>query len=220
MSQSQEPSQTAISRWLYWGAWVIAIVLVGVAAYLGWRVGSVQAGIPEQSSSPIISEPIGDRKSDIELPELSHIPEQPSISRQVNLHTIIPTRPRQDPLDYSVDTGDSVFAIAKDFGLTPESVLWANYDVLNDNPDQLSPGMSLNIPPTDGVLYEWQEGDTLQGVADRFEAKVEDLSQVERALAEAIAEEYMGFRKVVEDGLRKLQFDRIGILLISIKKIR
>jgi murein DD-endopeptidase MepM/ murein hydrolase activator NlpD len=175
VSQSQEPSQTAISRWLYWGAWVIAIVLVGVAAYLGWRVGSVQAGIPEQSSSPIISEPIGDRKSDIELPELSHIPEQPSISRQVNLHTIIPTRPRQDPLDYSVDTGDSVFAIAKDFGLTPESILWANYDVLNDNPDQLSPGMSLNIPPTNGVLYEWQEGDTLQGVADRFEAKVEDI---------------------------------------------
>jgi len=47
--------------------------------------------------------------------------------------------------------------------------------LLNDNPDQLSPGMVLSIPPTDGVLYEWQEGDTLQGVANKFEAQIEDI---------------------------------------------
>jgi murein DD-endopeptidase MepM/ murein hydrolase activator NlpD len=175
VSESEDTSQKTISRWVYWGAWVIAIALVVVAAYLGWQVGSVKAGNSEQVISPIVSEPISDQQTQVDLPELSQLSEQPAIYRQTNLHTIIPTRPRQDPRDYTVETGDSVFAIAKGFGLTPESVLWANYDLLNDNPDQLSPGMSLNIPPVDGVLYEWQEGDTLQGVADRFDAKVEDI---------------------------------------------
>jgi murein DD-endopeptidase MepM/ murein hydrolase activator NlpD len=91
----------------------------------------------------------------------------------MNLHTTIPTRSRTDPVDYTVVEGDSVFGIALAFGVTPESVLWANYDQLNDNPHELSPGMSLVIPPVDGVLYQWQEGDTIQGVAERFEAEVE-----------------------------------------------
>jgi murein DD-endopeptidase MepM/ murein hydrolase activator NlpD len=174
VSETQDNPQPTFNRGLYWGAWVFAIALVGVAIYLGWRVTSVQAGPPEQFTSPVT---IGQQTINIDpnLPQLS-IPDKPiSISRHTNLHTIIPTRPRQDPQDYTVETGDSVFAIAKSFGLEPESVLWANYALLNDNPDQLSPGMSLNIPPTDGVLYEWEEGDTFQSVADRFEAKLEDI---------------------------------------------
>ena len=91
------------------------------------------------------------------------------------MHTIIPTRPRQEVLTYTVETGDSVFAIAKGFGVQPETVLWANYDLLNDNPDMITQGMQLEIPPTDGVLYQWKEGDTLQGVAEAFDAKVQDI---------------------------------------------
>ncbi len=44
-----------------------------------------------------------------------------------------------------------------------------------------------------------------------FEAKVGDLSPTERALAEAISEEYMGFRKVVEDGLKGFMVDVINV---------
>jgi murein DD-endopeptidase MepM/ murein hydrolase activator NlpD len=72
-----------------------------------------------------------------------------------------------------VDFGDSVFAIAKQFNITPETILWANYDQLDDNPDMLSPGMELNIPPVDGVYYQLQEGDTLEVVSLRFEADPE-----------------------------------------------
>ncbi|MFX1513534.1 MAG: DUF58 domain-containing protein [Promethearchaeota archaeon] len=44
-----------------------------------------------------------------------------------------------------------------------------------------------------------------------FEAKIGDLSPTERALAEAISEEYMGFRKVVEDGLKGFQVDVVNV---------
>ena len=175
MSETQDTAQPPANRWLYWGAWAVAIALVILAVYLGWRVTSVQAGVPEGTIPPVRSELEQDSRVDVELPQLSQPVGEAAISRLTNLHTEIPERPRQEHLDYTVEQGDSVFGIAKTFGLQPESVLWANYAVLNDNPDQLSLGMGLMIPPADGVLYEWQDGDTLQGVADRFEAKIEDI---------------------------------------------
>lgn len=175
MSEAQEEAKPALNRWLYWGTWVVAIALAVFAIYLGWRVTTAQAGVPDLPKSNPTPLPKQSNPTDLDLPELSEPDKQVSISREINIHTIFPTRPRQDPQEYTVETGDSVFAIAKSFSLEPESVLWANYTLLNDNPDQLSPGMVLMIPPIDGVLYEWEEGDTLQSVADRFEAKVEDI---------------------------------------------
>lgn len=175
MSERQDIPQTTISRGLYWGAWVFAIALVLVAVYLGWRVRTVQAGSTKDLVASIAPDSVFQGNLEVDLPQFSEPPDPVAISRHTNVYTLIPERPRQDPIDYTVETGDSVFAIAKSFNLEPESVLWANYTLLNDNPDQLSPGMELWIPPTDGVLYEWQEGDTLQSVADRFEAKVEDI---------------------------------------------
>jgi hypothetical protein len=167
VSESQDNARRETNRWLYWGAWVVAIALVILAIYLGWRVTSVQAGEPEGTAPPVVSAIERESNVDVSLPQLSEPEDVAAISRHTNLHTVIPDRPRQEPLDYTVVQGDSVFGIANNFELEPESVLWANYVVLNDNPDQLSLDMELKIPPADGVLYEWQEGDTLQGVADR-----------------------------------------------------
>jgi len=175
VSESQEKVQPSPPRGLYWGAWVVAIALVAIAGYLGWQVITVRAGNAEQSPA-LVSTPVsGVDNVELALPQLSDPVELVSIPRETNLHTVIPTRSRQEAFDHTVESGDSVFGIASNFDLEPESVLWANYILLNDNPDQLSPGMVLRIPPTDGVLYEWQEGDTLQGVANKFEAQLDDI---------------------------------------------
>ena len=39
----------------------------------------------------------------------------------------------------------------------------------------LEPGMVLNLPPVDGVLYKWKEGDTLEEVAKEYEVSVIDI---------------------------------------------
>ncbi len=44
-----------------------------------------------------------------------------------------------------------------------------------------------------------------------FEAKLEELTPVERALAEAIAEEYLTYRKRVEDALKRLDVEIINV---------
>jgi murein DD-endopeptidase MepM/ murein hydrolase activator NlpD len=77
--------------------------------------------------------------------------------------------------NYTVNKGDSVFEIAAKFNIKPETVLWANYDQLNDNPHLISLGMELQIPPADGILYQWQEGDKVEAVAGYFEAQPENI---------------------------------------------
>ena len=174
------PSPSAAGRIASIAAWIVALGLVAIALYLGWNVYQkrtalnkpvspvAQAAPPEQKAEPV-------KVSNIALPNFKSSGSLQAINRYLPLHTIIPNRPGEKIQDYTVDKGDSIFEIAQKFNIKPETVLWANYDLLNDNPDMLSLGMDLKIPAADGVLYEWKEGDTIQGVADRFDAKTDDI---------------------------------------------
>ncbi len=90
------------------------------------------------------------------------------VARQASLHTIIPSRPRLEIIEYTVQPGDSIFGIAEKFGLKPETILWGNYDVLADDPHRLQPGQVLRILPVDGTYYEWHAGDNFRAVAKFF----------------------------------------------------
>jgi murein DD-endopeptidase MepM/ murein hydrolase activator NlpD len=93
---------------------------------------------------------------------------QTGITRVIDNHTIIPSRERVDVMAYQVEQGDNLFAIAEKYGLRPETVLWGNYDILQDNPRLISPGMELNILPVDGVYYQYKGGKTLRQIAEEF----------------------------------------------------
>ncbi|MBN1537902.1 MAG: peptidoglycan DD-metalloendopeptidase family protein [Anaerolineales bacterium] len=105
---------------------------------------------------------------DIALSSLKQNIEVDSIHRQSNLYTIIPNRPDLVVVTHTVSLGDSIFEIANHYNIKPETVLWANYDQLKDNPDMLSMGMVLKIPPVDGVYYQMVEGDTIENIAAQF----------------------------------------------------
>jgi LysM repeat protein len=97
------------------------------------------------------------------------------VRRFANLHTIVPDRPRKEMTYYEVVEGDTIIGIADKFGLEPQTVLWGNYYTLRDDPHNLRPGQKLNILPVDGTYYEWQAGDGLNGVAEFFGVKPEDI---------------------------------------------
>jgi hypothetical protein len=97
------------------------------------------------------------------------------VARKASMHTTIPQRSRVEGMNYKVEEGDSVFALAEAFKIMPESILWANYSVLNDNPDMLAIGQMLTIPPVNGVYHKWKEGDTFQSVAAAYKAKAQDI---------------------------------------------
>ncbi|MFN3705922.1 MAG: peptidoglycan DD-metalloendopeptidase family protein [Thermoflexales bacterium] len=74
---------------------------------------------------------------------------------------------------YTVVEGDTVFGIALKFGLRPETILWSNYDVLKDNFDLIRVGQQFIIPPEDGMVIEVEQGDTIEGIARRYQIKPE-----------------------------------------------
>lgn len=157
-------------------AWIVALSLVLFAAYLGWQMVPGKATVPVQNASAetiaFLEEPLDPMVS---LPKYAHAKYSHALVRKVVPRTVIPSRPSLEVKSYTVELGDSVFEIASNFKIKPETLLWANYDQLNDNPDMVSIGMSLNIPPIDGVYYQWQDGDTVQSIATRFEAKIDDI---------------------------------------------
>jgi hypothetical protein len=97
------------------------------------------------------------------------------IPRLAQVHTIIPSRPRAEVTKYIVVEGDTIFGIAEKFGLQPETVLWANYYILLDDPHALKPGQELNIMPQDGTYHEWQQGEGLNGISTYYGVKPEDI---------------------------------------------
>ena len=97
------------------------------------------------------------------------------IPRMAQPFTIIPSRPRQEITTYTVQQGDTIFGIAEKFGLDPQTILWGNYAILQDNPHALQPDQELNILPVNGTFYEWQDGDGLNGVSSFFGVTPEDI---------------------------------------------
>lgn len=91
------------------------------------------------------------------------------IPRLASLDTVVPNRPRVDLDSYTVQQGDNLFGIAEQFGISPQSVLWANLAVLDDNPNFLQPGQVLAIMPTNGTLHDYRAGESLQDIADFYE---------------------------------------------------
>jgi len=97
------------------------------------------------------------------------------ISRSINFKTYLPDQPRSDVVRYTVTTGDTLFGIAEKYNLKPETLFWSNQSILRDDPDLLSPGMTLNILPVDGVYYQWQEGNRLDIIAEKYSANIVDI---------------------------------------------
>lgn len=155
-----------------WG--ITLLIVLGLGGFAFWRVRNVSA-----SAAPTLPATAAPTQQSIQPaitpgPSLSML-SLPSIDRELKLETIIPERPRYGVLNHTVRRGDALYRIAKEFNIKPETLLWANYNVLKDDPHGLKPGQELQIPPTDGLLYQWKEGDTIEKIAAQYHAKPEDI---------------------------------------------
>lgn len=159
------------------GTHVLLIALILIAAVvLRQLYGSAQIREPAPESALAAAPPTPTPTQPLpELPPYEQIASNEAISRSIQWHTRQPARSREDVLVYVVEQGDTLFGIAEKFGLKPETILWGNQFVLGDNPHNLRPEQELNILPVDGTYYRWSAGDGLNGVADFFGVKPEDI---------------------------------------------
>jgi LysM repeat protein len=78
---------------------------------------------------------------------------------------------------YYVEGGDSVRSIARQFGVSNETIIWEND--LTD-PDNLSIGQQLEILPFTGLVHQARPGDTVASIANFYGANVEDVIAVNK----------------------------------------
>lgn len=155
--------------------WGIAILMIALAVYLVLtRTKTVFSQTPGSQVASAVIPTAAPGNLPVELPELLPV-KIASVNRTNELHTDIPNRPSVNGQTYVVESGDSVFAISDYFKLKPETILWANFDVLNDNPDYLNINQKLYIPPTDGVVHKWKVGDTFESIAGLYKASSKDI---------------------------------------------
>jgi murein DD-endopeptidase MepM/ murein hydrolase activator NlpD len=170
-----------------WGTTVLLVAAL-LGSTLWWtQHGAASAMRPEPTAAP-------NDQPDVPLPSsVNHLGSAVGIGRALQLKTSISAKSDMKPITYKVTRGDSVFGIAKQYNIKPESILYSNEETLNDNPTNLTPGMTLSIPPVDGLLYTWKDGDTLQKVSDQFKADLNSDKKIDEKDAALLADAILNY---------------------------
>ena len=79
---------------------------------------------------------------------------------------------KDEIVKYEVQEGENLSLIAQDFGVSLQTIIWANNI---KNVDQIKPGTILKIPPVTGVIHKVSSGDTVSKIAQRYKAQSEDI---------------------------------------------
>lgn len=184
LSNGSTPGSSFMKRLSIAGINILMVLVLAALALVAWirlpafiqnlnRQEAAQAESADLPTQPPDNPPDDENFSPSMLNSVSFPVEissqQTGILRKPLLYTDIPSRPRVDVITYTVQTGDSLFSIADKFGVKPETILWGNFDTLEDNPHLLSTDQVLNILPTNGTYYQWNAGDNLAAVASFFQ---------------------------------------------------
>ncbi|HUI90100.1 MAG TPA: peptidoglycan DD-metalloendopeptidase family protein [Anaerolineales bacterium] len=147
---------------------IIIVIWMAEAYFNRARAQSQINNVPPQAPSPAVNATAKSAAGPIDLSSLG-------VVREVDIHTNIPDRSRQDVITYVVQQGDTVSGIADKYGLQPKTIFAANYGLLQDDPENLQPGQNLKILPVDGVYWEWLGGIPFAQWAAYFNVKPEDI---------------------------------------------
>lgn len=73
---------------------------------------------------------------------------------------------------YTVHEGDTLAAIAKMYGVSVNTIVWAN----NLSGKSIQLGQTLTILPISGIAYTTKKGDTLKSIAKKYKTDVSELA--------------------------------------------
>lgn len=81
-------------------------------------------------------------------------------------------RGRDQVLDYKIQSGDTLSTLAEKFGISIETIKWAN----NLKGDSLTIGDELSIPPVSGLVYKVKPGDTIYSIAKYYRTDAQKIA--------------------------------------------
>ena len=102
-----------------------------------------------------------------------------SVSKQ---QIIEPTSEPKPLVSYVVQDGDNAETIAQEYGVSSQTIRWANG--LKDN--NMAVGATITIPTVDGVVYTVKDGDNLQAIADKYKSNVSEIVNINNLDSEVV----------------------------------
>lgn len=99
------------------------------------------------------------------------------------------------PEKYVVGSGDTLGAIARKYGISINTILWANGMTARS---LLRIGQSLTILPVDGILHTVVRGETVSGIAKKFGTDVDKILRANRVTS--ANEIHVGESLIIPDG--------------------
>ena len=155
----------------------VVLILVMVGA-LNWLLPKLNrqpmTGGVETSNPVFVTSPASVTYTPVKTPSL----EPTSVTSLITPYSPFPTITPSSAtsiITYTVQTGDDLYKIAEKFQLTPETILYSNYQVLLDDVHRLMPGVKLIILPVNGLYYQVQEKDTLYDIAVQYKVSPEKI---------------------------------------------
>lgn len=84
--------------------------------------------------------------------------------------TQISDKVRDSVIEYKVQTGDTVSAVAGKFGIDKDTIIWEN-NLASAN--AIKPGQTLRILPVSGINHKVVRGDTIYSIAKKYKANAQ-----------------------------------------------
>jgi LysM repeat protein len=149
------------------------------------KVKAVFLGIPPDGSSssdsatsqtlpifkPVIVDDATDTASDIDTDTIDVLS---AVSGPLRVSTEDVDFPTNDTISvYEVKKGDSLATVAKLFGVSKNTIMWAN-DLKSE---KITPGDTLVILPITGVRVTVRNGDTVASIARKYKGDVNDIAK-------------------------------------------
>lgn len=88
--------------------------------------------------------------------------------------TIESDKPRAGVMEYTVQDGDTLSTIAEKFGVSMDTIRWANEDKIS-SVNSIKPGQVLGIPPVSGIVHTVKSGETIYSIAKKYEADAQSI---------------------------------------------
>jgi len=159
-----------LSRWASHAAILLIVALIVVGGQITWSW-----------DQPVRASSLAANQVSLEIggnTDSQSLRGQDYLTRAAVPRTTIPKRVRTEVVVYTVQAGDTLYDIAERFGISSETIMWAN-GRMDENPDLLSIGQELIMLPVSGVYHTVKENDTLGSIAARYKVDVSRIAEYE-----------------------------------------
>ena len=117
---------------------------------------------------------------------------------------------RSGTITYEIQSGDSPSYIAASFGISTNTLLWAN----NLNYwSVIKPGQKLTILPVSGILHEAKKGETLSNIVAKYKGDVKKTIVYNGLPANGIIQ--LGQEIIIPDGKKSIYYSQPSIQFAS-----